>query len=104
MCSVPRCATPSVRPCNRPAYRPSRDAVETGAGPEEQALHGELSAQLRALLDELPEKQREVLVLRIVVGLSAEETAEAVGARPDAVRVAEARAADMEAPRTPRLQ
>ena len=68
------------------------DAVETGAGPEQRALRGELSAQLRDLLDTLPEKQREILVLRIVVGLSAEETAEIVGASPGAVRVAQHRA------------
>ena len=68
------------------------DTVETGAGPEQRALHGELSAQLRALLDELPEKQREILVLRVVVGLSAEETAEIVGASAGAVRVAQHRA------------
>ena len=55
-------------------------------------MHGELSAQLRDLLAELPEKQREILVLRIVVGLSAEETAEIVGASPGAVRVAQHRA------------
>jgi RNA polymerase sigma-70 factor, ECF subfamily len=68
------------------------DAVEVGAGPEQRALHGELSAQLRALLDELPDKQREILVLRIVVGLSAEETAEIVGTSAGAVRVAQHRA------------
>jgi RNA polymerase sigma-70 factor (ECF subfamily) len=68
------------------------DSVEIGAGPEQRVLHGELSAQLRGLLDELPEKQREILVLRIVVGLSAEETAEIVGASPGAVRVAQHRA------------
>jgi RNA polymerase sigma-70 factor (ECF subfamily) len=68
------------------------DAVEVGAGPEQRALHGELSAQLRALLDELPDKQREILVLRVVVGLSAEETAEIVGTSAGAVRVAQHRA------------
>jgi RNA polymerase sigma-70 factor (ECF subfamily) len=68
------------------------ETVETGAGPEQRALHGELSAQLRGLLAELPEKQREILVLRVVVGLSAEETAEIVGASPGAVRVAQHRA------------
>ena len=68
------------------------DAVDAGAGPEQHAMRGELSAQLRALLEELPEKQREILVLRIVVGLSAEETAEIVGASPGAVRVAQHRA------------
>jgi RNA polymerase sigma-70 factor (ECF subfamily) len=37
-------------------------------------------------------KQREILVLRVVVGLSAEETAIAVGSTPGAVRVAQHRA------------
>ena len=68
------------------------ETAEAGAGPEQRALHGELSTQLRDLLEELPEKQREILVLRIVVGLSAEETAEIVGASPGAVRVAQHRA------------
>jgi RNA polymerase sigma-70 factor (ECF subfamily) len=68
------------------------ETVEADAGPEQRALHGELSAQLRALLDELSDKQREILVLRVVVGLSAEETAEIVGASPGAVRVAQHRA------------
>ena len=68
------------------------DVIESGAGPEQHAMRGELSAQLRELLDELPEKQREILLLRIVVGLSAEETAQIVGASPGAVRVAQHRA------------
>jgi len=46
------------------------------------------------LLDELPEKQRAILILRVVNGLSAEETAEAVGSTPGAVRVAQHRALD----------
>jgi RNA polymerase sigma-70 factor, ECF subfamily len=44
------------------------------------------------LLATLPEKQREIVILRVVVGLSAEETAEAVGSTPGAVRVAQHRA------------
>ena len=48
----------------------------------------ELSEQLRLL----PERLREILVLRVVVGLSAEETAEAVGSTPSAVRLAQHRA------------
>jgi RNA polymerase sigma-70 factor (ECF subfamily) len=44
------------------------------------------------LLKVLPAKQREIVVLRVVVGLSAEETAEAVGSTPGAVRVAQHRA------------
>jgi RNA polymerase sigma-70 factor, ECF subfamily len=68
------------------------ESVSTEAGPEQHAMHGELSAQLRELLAELPEKQREILLLRVVVGLSAEETAQIVGASPGAVRVAQHRA------------
>jgi RNA polymerase sigma-70 factor (ECF subfamily) len=55
-------------------------------------MQGEMSAQMAALLRVLPEKQREIVVLRVVVGLSAEETAEAVGSTPGAVRVAQHRA------------
>ena len=65
------------------------DALTSAAGPEQQALQGELSAQLHALLEELSDKQRRILVLRVVVGLSAEETGEIVGATPGAVRLAQ---------------
>lgn len=68
------------------------DAVEAGDGPEQRALRVELSGEMGRLLDQLPDKQREILVLRVVVGLSAEETAEAVGSTPGAVRVAQHRA------------
>ncbi|MGH3945243.1 MAG: RNA polymerase sigma factor ShbA, partial [Pseudonocardiaceae bacterium] len=62
------------------------------AGPEQRAMQGELAERMDQLLDLLPDKQREILVLRVVVGLSAEETAEAVGSTPGAVRVAQHRA------------
>jgi RNA polymerase sigma-70 factor, ECF subfamily len=68
------------------------DAVEVADGPEQRALRVELSGEMARLLDTLPDKQREILVLRVVVGLSAEETAEAVGSTPGAVRVAQHRA------------
>lgn len=61
-------------------------------GPEQHALNLSDSHDMAALLAELPEKQREVLRLRVVVGLSAEETAEAVGSTAGAVRVAQHRA------------
>lgn len=60
--------------------------------PEEQALNAETSRQMKQLLGTLPEKQREILVLRLVVGLSAEETAAAVGSTAGAIRVAQHRA------------
>lgn len=68
------------------------DTPESEAGPEQRAMQGELSGRMAQLLRVLPEKQREILLLRVVVGLSAEETAEAVGSTPGAVRVAQHRA------------
>ncbi len=62
------------------------------AGPEQMAMQSDSAARMNKLLALLPDKQREILTLRIVVGLSAEETAEAVGSTPGAVRVAQHRA------------
>ncbi|MGV0991679.1 MAG: sigma-70 family RNA polymerase sigma factor [Mycobacterium sp.] len=61
-------------------------------GPEQMAINSDSAARMQKLLAILPEKQREILTLRIVVGMSAEETAEAVGSTPGAVRVAQHRA------------
>lgn len=47
---------------------------------------------MNELLSTLPEKHREILILRLVVGMSAEETAAAVGSTAGAVRVAQHRA------------
>jgi RNA polymerase sigma-70 factor, ECF subfamily len=60
--------------------------------PEQAALEGDSVTRMSELLEILPDKQREILILRVVVGLSAEETAEAVGSTPGAVRVAQHRA------------
>jgi RNA polymerase sigma-70 factor, ECF subfamily len=68
------------------------DMSDLDGGPEQQAMHGELSGRMARLLETLPGKQREILVLRVVVGLTAEETADAVGSTPGAVRVAQHRA------------
>lgn len=46
----------------------------------------------KALLSVLTEDQREIVLLRVVVGLSVEETAEVVGKRPGAVRALQHRA------------
>jgi RNA polymerase sigma-70 factor, ECF subfamily len=78
---------------NRPQPVPDVPGrVDAIAGPEQHVLRAELVGELARLLGALPEKQREILVLRILVGLSAEETAEAVGSTPGAVRVAQHRA------------
>jgi DNA-directed RNA polymerase specialized sigma24 family protein len=55
------------------------DAPELDAGPEQWAMREELSARMADLLRVLPAKQREILVLRVMVGMSAEETAVMVG-------------------------
>ncbi|MCT2587712.1 sigma-70 family RNA polymerase sigma factor [Actinophytocola gossypii] len=47
-----------------------------------------------ALLDALPPRQREIIRLRLVVGLSAQETADRLGMAPSAVRMAQHRALD----------
>jgi RNA polymerase sigma-70 factor (ECF subfamily) len=69
---------------------PERASAE--AGPEQMAMDADSAARMERLLAILPEKQREILVLRVVVGMSAEETAEAVGSTAGAVRVAQHRA------------
>ena len=56
------------------------------------AIDSDAAERMNRLLAILPEKQREILVLRVVVGMSAEETAEAVGSTAGAVRVAQHRA------------
>ena len=92
-------AAHKVADAHRAAGRNRADPMEvvpessTGeAGPEQLAIDSEQSARMKELLQILPEKQREILVLRVVVGMSAEETAEAVGSTPGAVRVAQHRA------------
>ena len=60
--------------------------------PDQRLLAEELAERLRGLLQRLTPRQRTVLVLRVGVGLSADETAEAVGSTPGAVRVTQHRA------------
>jgi RNA polymerase sigma-70 factor (ECF subfamily) len=60
--------------------------------PEQSAVAAESVARMSQLLEVLPTKQREILILRVVAGLSAEETADALGTTSGAVRVAQHRA------------
>jgi RNA polymerase sigma-70 factor (ECF subfamily) len=60
--------------------------------PESHMLSVDLGARLGRLVATLPRIQREVLALRIVVGLTATETAEALGLTPGNVRVKQHRA------------
>ncbi len=68
------------------------DSVDVGNGPEIAAVLGTEVAELRELLEQLPELHRTVLVLRIALNYSAEETATVVGSTAGAVRVTQHRA------------
>jgi len=68
------------------------DSASGESGPEQRALASSTAQVMDELLHGLPETQQETLRLRVVVGLSAEETAEALGMTAGAVRVAQHRA------------
>ncbi len=61
-------------------------------GPEERALLSSDAEWAKKLLASLPENQRELVLLRVAVGLTAEETGQMLGMSPGAVRVAQHRA------------
>lgn len=87
--------TDAFRAIGRNRSEPVADIPDTPLthdGPEHHLLQAELTERLGSLLHTLTPRQREVLVLRIAVGLSAEETAQAVGSTPGAVRVTQHRA------------
>jgi RNA polymerase sigma-70 factor, ECF subfamily len=68
------------------------DGPDDRPGPEEAALACLEAERVRALLARLPAQQRELVALRVLFGLSAEETGRALGMSPGAVRVAQHRA------------
>jgi RNA polymerase sigma-70 factor, ECF subfamily len=61
-------------------------------GPEQQAIAKDLARRLSRLLRHLPDLHREIVVLRVAVGLSAEEVGQTLDMSPGAVRVAQSRA------------
>ncbi len=68
------------------------DAMSDRPGPETMAVLGTEVGELRDMLEQLPPAHQEVLVLRIALQFSAEETARAVGSTAGAVRVTQHRA------------
>ncbi len=68
------------------------DGPDDHPGPEETVVAYIEAERARALLARLPSHQRELLVLRVLAGLSAEETGNTLGMSPGAVRVAQHRA------------
>lgn len=87
--------TDAHRALSRDQTHPTDEVPEDAADdatPEESALVMDGSNRVRALLDTLSDKARDIIILRVFVGLSAEETAEIVESTPGAVRVAQHRA------------
>lgn len=68
------------------------DGPDDGPGPEETVVRYIEVEYARRLLAKLPDNQRELLLMRVVSGLSAEETGNVLGMSPGAVRVAQHRA------------
>lgn len=68
------------------------EAPDDRPGPEETVVACLEAERVRALLARLPVTQRELLVLRVLSGLSAAETGHALGMSAGAVRVAQHRA------------
>jgi len=68
------------------------DGPDDQPGPEEAVVASLEAQRARALLARLPDQQRELLALRVLDGLSAEETGTALGMSAGAVRVAQHRA------------
>ena len=79
----------------RSSYRqrelPVRREIDA-TDPLESVVLGEERDAGRAAFDRLPERDRELLELRIVAGLSADEVAAVLDMRPGAVRTAQSRA------------
>ena len=68
------------------------DLPDRCLGPEETVVAGVDARQARILLASLPAGQRRLLLLRVVAGLSAEDTGYVLDMSPGAVRVAQHRA------------
>jgi RNA polymerase sigma-70 factor, ECF subfamily len=75
-----------------PAEHDLIERPDAAPGPEQQAVSADLARRLSGLLQHLPAHQREIVLLRIAVGLSAEEVGSVVGMSAAAVRVAQSRA------------
>jgi RNA polymerase sigma-70 factor, ECF subfamily len=62
------------------------------SSPSQRAIHSELRSRIRAALDQLGERDREVLILRHLEQLSTQETAAVLGIREGAVKTRHLRA------------
>jgi RNA polymerase sigma-70 factor (ECF subfamily) len=79
------------RAAGRRGYAPPPESV-SHADPAEGLVSAEEAAAVRRAFALLSDADRELLELRVVAGLSAEESAGVLGRRPGAVRMAQSRA------------
>ncbi len=84
---------------HRASYRRREDLhddaperADLSPGPSDVAQAGDAMVRIDAALSTLPGQLRQILLLRIAAGLSAEETGQVLGMSPGAVRVAQHRA------------
>lgn len=75
----------------RPVQLPPQELADQSPGPEDIAIHRTEMDELRSVLDALPERQREIIELRIS-GLTMREVAEIQNCTENAVKVAQSRA------------
>lgn len=68
------------------------DRPDPGPGPEQAAISTDLARRLSTLLDHLSDTHREIVILRVAVGLSADEVGGLLGMSAAAVRVTQSRA------------
>lgn len=68
------------------------EEVDDKPGPEQQAVRSREFDEAVVLMGDLPDTLREVLLLRVALGLSAERTGDTLGMTAGAVRVAQHRA------------
>ncbi len=68
------------------------DVVSGDPNPEQVVVDAAVATKMHELMRHLPANQREILIMRVGAGMSADETAQALGTSAGAVRVAQHRA------------
>jgi len=87
-----RAAERAARRGGRAAVVTSGDESGAGVSVDEGLLLADEHVQIRRVFQQLTDGERELLELRVIAGLSADDTAMALGKRPGAVRTAQSRA------------
>jgi RNA polymerase sigma-70 factor, ECF subfamily len=74
---------------------PLPDSMDPAPGPEPTAVTRDSAARVVALINRLNDRQRDILSMRVVSGLSSEEAAQKLGVTAVAVRVTQHRALNL---------